>query len=106
MIAGTMGTVVLFIESRMPALMADIIMEKVPNINGRWWRFPVCGLISAFVDNVATVLMVAPVALALAKKLTSALCRSSSPLRCPPICRARPRWWEILHPFCWAAMPA
>ena len=32
MIAGTMGTVVLFIESRMPALMADIIMEKVPNI--------------------------------------------------------------------------
>ena len=31
--------------------------------------FPVCGLISAFVDNVATVLMVAPVALALAKKL-------------------------------------
>ena len=56
MIAGTMGTVVLFIESRMPALMADIIMEKVPNIK---WA----------VDNVATVLMVAPVALALAKKL-------------------------------------
>lgn len=107
MIAGTMGTVVLFIESRMPALMADIIMEKVPNI--KWAVVALslfAGLISAFVDNVATVLMVAPVALALAKSWTSALCRSSSPLRCPPICRARPRWWEIPHPFCWAAMPA
>ena len=70
MIAGTMGTVVLFIESRMPALMADIIMEKVPNI--KWAVVALslfAGLISAFVDNVATVLMVAPVALALAKKL-------------------------------------
>ena len=70
MIAGTMGTVVLFIESRMPALMADTIMEKVPNI--KWAVVALslfAGLISAFVDNVATVLMVAPVALALAKKL-------------------------------------
>ena len=67
MIAGTMGTVVLFIESRMPALMADIIMEKCPH---QWAVVALslfAGLISAFVDNVATVLMVAPVALALAK---------------------------------------
>ena len=74
MIAGTMGTVVLFIESRMPALMADIIMEKVPNI--KWAVVALslfAGLISAFVDNVATVLMVAPVALALAKKLEELL---------------------------------
>lgn len=69
MIAGTMGTVVLFIESRMPALMADIIMEKVPNI--KWAVVALslfAGLISAFVDNVATVLMVAPVALAPGQK--------------------------------------
>lgn len=49
MIAGTMGTVVLFIESRMPALMADIIMEKVPNI--KWAVVALslfAGLISAF----------------------------------------------------------
>lgn len=32
MIAGTMGLVVLFIESKMPALLADLIMERVPNI--------------------------------------------------------------------------
>ena len=70
MIAGTMGTVALFIESRMPALMADVIMEKVPNV---MWAIVAlalfAGIISAFVDNVATVLMVAPVALALSKKL-------------------------------------
>lgn len=32
MIAGTMGLVRLFIDSRMPALLADIIMERVPNV--------------------------------------------------------------------------
>lgn len=32
MIAGTMGLVSLFIESKMPSLLADLIMEKVPNI--------------------------------------------------------------------------
>ena len=70
MIAGTMGLVALFIESRMPELMADVIMEKVPNVQ---WA-AVClalfaGIISAFVDNVATVLMIAPVALEICKKL-------------------------------------
>ena len=32
MIAGTMGIVQLFIDSRMPSLMADVSMEKVPNV--------------------------------------------------------------------------
>ena len=32
MIGGTMGLVQLFIDSRMPERMADIIMEKVPNV--------------------------------------------------------------------------
>ena len=32
MIAGTMGTVLLLIESKMPALLADLILEKVPNV--------------------------------------------------------------------------
>lgn len=70
MIAGTMGLVALFTESKMPALMADIIMEKVPNI--KWAVVSLslfAGIISAFVDNVATVLMIAPVALAICKKL-------------------------------------
>ena len=70
MIAGTMGLVALFIESRMPELLADLIMEKVPNI--KWAAVSLAmfaGVISAFVDNVATVLMVAPVALEICKKL-------------------------------------
>lgn len=70
MIAGTMGLVALFIESKMPALLADFIMEKVPNV--QWAAVALAlfaGIISAFIDNVATVLMVAPVALAICKKL-------------------------------------
>ena len=58
MIAGTMGLVALFIESKMPALLADLIMEKVPNV--KWAAVSLAlfaGIISAFVDNVATVLM-------------------------------------------------
>ncbi len=70
MIAGTMGTVYLFIESKMPNLMSDILISKMPNIK---WTV-VCislfaGIVSAFVDNVATVLMIAPVALAFCKKV-------------------------------------
>ena len=70
MIAGTMGTVYLFIESKMPQLMSDVLISKMPNV--KWTIFALslfAGIVSAFVDNVATVLMIAPVALALCKKL-------------------------------------
>ena len=70
MIAGTMGIVALFIESKMPELLADLIMEKVPNV--MWAAVSLslfAGVISAFVDNVATVLMIAPVALEICRKL-------------------------------------
>ena len=70
MIAGTMGIVALFIESKMPELLADLIMERVPNV--RWAAVAMAlfaGIISAFVDNVATVLMIAPVALEICRKL-------------------------------------
>ena len=70
MILGTMGVVALFIESKMPALLADLIIEKTPNV--KWAAVALAlfaGFISAFVDNVATVLMVAPVAVTVAKKL-------------------------------------
>ena len=70
MIGGTMGIVTLFIESKMPARLAEILIAKVPNIK---WAVAAlalfAGVISAFVDNVATVLMVAPVGLAISKKL-------------------------------------
>ncbi len=70
MIAGTMGIVQLFIDSKMPALMADVVMEKVPNVQMAAVALALfAGIISAFVDNVATVLMVAPVALEVCRKL-------------------------------------
>ena len=70
MIGGTMGLVQLFIDSRMPERMADMLMNRVPNV--QWAAVSLslfAGIISAFVDNVATVLMVAPVAIAVCRKL-------------------------------------
>ena len=61
MIAGTMGIVQLFIDSKMPSLLADIIMEKVPNVQMAAVSLALfAGVISAFVVNVAQVLMIAP----------------------------------------------
>ncbi len=48
MIVGTMGTVYLFIESKMPQLMADVLVDKTPSVK---WA------------------VIAPVALAMCKKL-------------------------------------
>ena len=70
MISATMCTVTLFIESRMPARLAELMMVKVPNV---MWAVTAlslfAGVVSAFVDNVATLLMVAPVGLAISRKL-------------------------------------
>ncbi|NLN28792.1 MAG: arsenic transporter [Firmicutes bacterium] len=70
MISGTMGIVSFFIDSKMPARLADLIIERTPNL--KWCVIALAafaGLISAFIDNVATVLIVAPIALDIAKKL-------------------------------------
>ena len=70
MLAGTMGTVSLFIDSKMPSRLAEIILRKTPNV--MWVVVAMslfAGIVSAFVDNVATVLMIAPVGLAIAQKL-------------------------------------
>ena len=70
MIAGTMGLVQLFIDSKMPALLADFIMEKVPNVQIAAVALSLfAGIVSAFIDNVATVLMIAPIALEICRKL-------------------------------------
>lgn len=70
MIRGMMGLVPLFIESGMPSRLADLIIWKMPDVK---WAIIVLAVlaagISAFVDNVATVLMIAPVAISVAKKL-------------------------------------
>lgn len=70
MLAGTMMIVELFIESNMPSFMAENLLKIVPNIQ---WAVVLLslfsGVISAFVDNVATVLMVAPVGIEVSRKI-------------------------------------
>ena len=70
MIAGTMLIVYYFIESQMPNKIADALLRKAPNV--MWVTILMSlfsGIVSAFIDNVATVLMVAPVGIAVCKKL-------------------------------------
>ncbi len=72
MIAGSMGLVQLFIDSKMPDLLAEIVINKVKNVQMAAVALALfAGIISAFVDNVATVLMVAPVAIQICKKLNT-----------------------------------
>lgn len=70
MLTGTMLIVELFIESNMPSYMAENLLKIVPNVQ---WAVVLlslfAGIISAFVDNVATVLMVAPVGIEVCKKI-------------------------------------
>lgn len=70
MILGTLLLVDYFIESKMPNFIADKILDLAPNV--MWVTISMSlfsGIISAFIDNVATLLMVAPVGLAICKKL-------------------------------------
>ncbi len=70
MMGGTMIIVYYFIESKMPVLIADFLLDMSPNV--MWvtiFMSAFAGFISAFIDNTATVLMIAPVALAVCKKL-------------------------------------
>ncbi len=70
MMGGTMVVVYYFIESQMPARLAEILLDHSKNV--MWvtiWMSLFAGLISAFIDNVATVVMVAPVGMAICKKL-------------------------------------
>ena len=72
MITGSMGLVKLFIDSKMPDLIAELIINKVKNVQMAAVALALfAGIISAFVDNVATVLMVAPVAIQICKKLNT-----------------------------------
>lgn len=59
-----------FIESRFPAYFAEVIVNRAPNT--AWAVLFICimtSALSAVVENVATLLIVAPIALSLAKKL-------------------------------------
>ena len=70
MLFGTMITVGYFIRSRMPNRIADHLLDLAPNV--MWVTIFISlfsGVISALIDNVSTVLMVAPVGLAVCRKL-------------------------------------
>jgi len=67
---GTLIIADVFMQSRVPAYIAEVIVDKAKST--AWAILFIClltGFISAFVENVATVLIVAPIALALARKL-------------------------------------
>ena len=67
MLRGTMGTVDLFIRSKMPERLSDHLVNAIPSVKKLIIVLALfAGLVSAFVDNVATVLMLAPVGIAIA----------------------------------------
>ncbi len=60
----------LFIYSRVPAHLADRIVDSTPSLGlGIVFILVMTGIISAFVENVATVLVMAPIAIALSRKV-------------------------------------
>ena len=70
MIFGTVVIVDYFIQSKMPNLIADHILNLAPNV--MWvtiFMSLFAGFVSAFIDNVATVYMIAPVGLAICRKM-------------------------------------
>ncbi|MBU1125831.1 MAG: hypothetical protein KKC84_07375, partial [Candidatus Omnitrophica bacterium] len=67
---GMLAVADIFMKSRVPAFIAEHITNRAKNT--AWAILFICGLtgfISAFVENVATVLIVAPLALSLAQKI-------------------------------------
>ncbi|MDR0624507.1 MAG: citrate transporter [Treponema sp.] len=67
---GSLAIAELFIYSRAPVMIADSIILRSPNVGIAMVAIlMMTGIISAFVENVATVLVMAPIALALCQKL-------------------------------------
>lgn len=70
MLLGMMLIVYYFIASKMPMCIADVLLDRSKNLcMVTIFLSLFAGVISAFIDNVATVLMIAPVAIAISKKL-------------------------------------
>lgn len=69
-LTGAMTVAELFIESKVPVLLADEIVRHLRTVGGA--ALGICAMasfLSAFIDNVTTVLIVAPVAFELARRL-------------------------------------
>ena len=70
MIVGTMVVVDYFIDSKMPNRLSEILLGKSKNVRMAIILMSLfAGIVSAFIDNVATVLMIAPVGMAICRKL-------------------------------------
>lgn len=68
--AGTLIIAELFIHSKVPIRLTDCLVERSKTVGiALLWICILTSLISAFVENVATVLIVAPLALELAKRM-------------------------------------
>lgn len=67
---GSLVIAELFLYSRVPNRLADTIIEVMPDTGSAITAILIMtGILSAFVENVATVLVMAPIALSLCKKL-------------------------------------
>lgn len=70
MLLGIMITVYFFSKSNMPNFLADKLIRKMPNsITAVVLLAVLAGFVSAFLDNVATLLILAPIGLSISKKL-------------------------------------
>jgi Na+/H+ antiporter NhaD/arsenite permease-like protein len=67
---GSLVIAELFIYSRVPAALADIVIDRSPTLGiAIVTILVITGLISAFVENVATVLLMAPIAIEVCRRL-------------------------------------
>ncbi|MCD6427656.1 MAG: hypothetical protein J7L03_06160 [Caldisericaceae bacterium] len=67
---GTMGIVTMLIDSKIPAYLGDKIIDKMPNVKMAIFALAVfTGVISAFAENVSTLLLVAPVAFSICERI-------------------------------------
>ncbi|MEW6356109.1 MAG: SLC13 family permease [Planctomycetota bacterium] len=68
--AGTLILAEFFIESKVPVLLADGIINRTKTVGmAMLWVCILSGFLSCAVENVATVLIVAPIAMALSKRV-------------------------------------
>lgn len=67
---GTLILAELFLQSRMPAVLAEWCVDKMTTVRGALLAvFVLSSLLSMFVENVAVVLLVAPIVISLCEKL-------------------------------------
>ena len=68
--AGTLILAEFFIYSKLPVLISNFLINHSKSVGGAFiWICGMTSLLSAFIENVATVLIIAPIALECSKRL-------------------------------------